>query len=84
MFEFLALVFSFRNIRKLNSPNLGPYIFLNRILCFLARDGSLTMYLYPIIIYPKFPINSNLTQGCQVGDFIARFYKTGEIWTPFG
>ena len=23
-------------------------------------------------------------QGCQVGDFIAKFSKTGEIWTPFG
>ena len=24
-----------------------------------------------------------LRQGCQVGDFIARYSKTGEIWTPF-
>ena len=23
-------------------------------------------------------------QGCQVGDFIAKFSKTGEIWTPLG
>ena len=25
-----------------------------------------------------------LDQGCQVGDFIAKFSKTGEIWTLYG
>ena len=23
-------------------------------------------------------------QSCQAGDFIAKFSKTGEIWSPFG
>ena len=32
----------------------------------------------------RFMPRAGAEQGCQVGDFIAKFSKTGEIWTPFG
>ena len=56
---------------------------------------TLELHLFKRLTGPKGPLqctaelslgqeDREVGQGCQVGDFIAKFSETGKIWTPFG